>query len=373
VSKTAAKGQQQEQRFTFAKVQEVLEMPDLLNIQMEAFNELLQAETRPTERNPVGLEQAFQANFPIMDAREIFTLEYLDYRMERPKYTVEECRDRELTYATSLKARLRLSSKADEESDDYIETIEQEVYMGNIPMMTDRGTFVINGAERVVVSQLHRSPGVFFSDALHPNGTRIFSARIIPFRGSWVEFTTDIQNVMYAYIDRKKKFPVTTLLRALGFSSDDELLELFALTEMVSLKDLAKDFEEKVIAGDIIDMSTGEIIANKDQPVSEELIEQLAEAAVDEVKIYTDDATESDSLILKTIDKDISRSEEDALEAIYRQLRSGEAPDLETARALIEKLFFNPKRYDLGEVGRYRINDRLGLDVPDHAANRRFM
>src|SRR5690606_35286689 len=194
---------------------------------------------------------------------EIFTLEYIDYRIERPKYSVNECRDRELTYAVPLKARLRLSSKADKDSDDFIETIEQEVYLGNIPMMTDRGTFIINGAERVVVSQLHRSPGVFFSDAVHPNGTRIFSARIIPFRGSWVEFTTDIQNVMYAYIDRKKKFPVTTLLRALGFSSDEDLLELFQLTEEVPIGDLDERYLERIIAGDIIDMNTGEIITSK--------------------------------------------------------------------------------------------------------------
>ena len=353
------------ERRSFARVNKVLEMPDLLNVQLEAYHDFLQMNVMPSERKPIGMEQAFIANFPITDAREIFTLEYLDYRMERPKYNMDECRDRELTYATPLKARLRLSSKADPESDDYIETIEQEVYMGNVPMMTDRGTFVINGAERVVVSQLHRSPGVFFSDAIHPNGTRIFSARIIPFRGSWVEFTTDIQNVMYAYIDRKKKFPVTTLLRALGFSSDDELLELFSLTEDLTLDQILEDPEGRVIAGDVIDMNTGEIIAGKDDPVSEELLEVLGEAGVDTIKVYTADTAEHESVILKTIDKDISRSEEDALEAIYRQLRSGEAPDLETARALIDKLFFNPKRYDLGEVGRHRINDRLSLEVPD--------
>jgi len=211
---TSAKGFPE--RNTFARVEKVIEMPDLLDVQIAAYKDFLQSDDMGEERKPVGLQQGFLANFPISDAREIFTLEFIDYRVERPKYNVNECRDRELTYAVPLKARLRLSSKADKESDDFIETIEQEVYLGNIPAMTDRGTFIINGAERVVVSQLHRSPGVFFSDAVHPNGTRIFSARIIPFRGSWVEFTTDIQNVMYAYIDRKKKFPVTTLLRALA-------------------------------------------------------------------------------------------------------------------------------------------------------------
>src|SRR5688572_17307762 len=281
-------------------------MPDLLDVQLASYQEFLQAEVGEG-RKLIGLEQAFIANFPISDAREIFTLEYVEYRIERPKYSVTECRDRELTYAVPLKARLRLSSKAERDSDDFIETVEQEVYLGNIPAMTDRGTFIINGAERVVVSQLHRSPGVFFSDAIHPNGTRIFSARIIPFRGSWVEFTTDIQNVMYAYIDRKKKFPVTTLLRALGFSSDDELLELFNLTEDVPVKKIVIDSDEpRVIAGDVVDMNTGEIIASKDDPMTEELLEVLKGAGITTVRIYTADVNPSDSVILKTIDKDIS-------------------------------------------------------------------
>ncbi|MBL7988440.1 MAG: DNA-directed RNA polymerase subunit beta [Chlorobi bacterium] len=339
-------------------------MPDLLDVQLTAYREFLQGELPPAERKMMGLQSAFSGNFPISDAREIFTLEYLEYRVERPKYSEIECRDRELTFAVPLKARLRLSSKADPESDDFIETVEQEVYLGNIPMMTDRGTFIINGAERVVISQLHRSPGVFFSDAMHPNGTRIFSARIIPFRGSWVEFTTDIQNVMYAYIDRKKKFPVTTLLRALGFSSDDDLLQLFDLTEDVAVSDLNLDFVDRVIAGDVIDMETGEIIIGRDAQITEELIARFQASGAETVQLYTVEASQSDSIIVKTIQKDISRSEEDALEAIYRQLRSSEAPDLETARALIEKLFFNPKRYDLGEVGRHRINQKLGIGIP---------
>jgi len=351
-------------RVTFARVHEVIDLPDLLDVQISAYQDFLQNELPPAERQPVGLEAGFLANFPISDAREIFTLEYIDYRAERPKYNVEECRDRELTYAVPLKARLRLSSKADRESDDFIETIEQEVYLGNIPMMTNRGTFIINGAERVVVSQLHRSPGVFFSDAIHPNGTRIFSARIIPFRGSWVEFTTDIQNVMYAYIDRKKKFPVTTLLRALGFSSDEDLLQLFKLTEEIPVKKLTTEYLDRVIAGDVVDMNTGEIIPIKDLRLGQAELETILSSGADTVRLYTEEASQADSIIVKTIQKDIARSEEDALEAIYRQLRSGEAPDLETARGLIDKLFFNPKRYDLGEVGRYRINDKLGLDIP---------
>ncbi len=351
-------------RHTFARVSEVIDLPDLLDVQISAYHEFLQSELPAGERKPVGLEAGFIANFPITDAREIFTLEYIDYRTERPKYNVEECRDRELTYAVPLKARLRLSSKADRESDDFIETIEQEVYLGNIPMMTDRGTFIINGAERVVVSQLHRSPGVFFSDAIHPNGTRIYSARIIPFRGSWVEFTTDIQNVMYAYIDRKKKFPVTTLLRALGFSSDEDLLQLFQLTEEIPVAKLNADYMDRVIAGDVVDMNTGEIIPVKDLRLTQAEMDRIVASGSDTVRLYTEEASQADSIIVKTIQKDIARSEEDALEAIYRQLRSGEAPDLETARGLIDKLFFNPKRYDLGEVGRYRINDKLNLDIP---------
>ena len=338
-------------------------MPDLLDVQLASYQDFLQAEA-VEERKMTGLQQAFVMNFPISDAREIFTLEYVEYRIERPKYTVQECRERELTYAYPLKARLRLSSKADRESDDFIETVEQEVYLGNIPGMTERGTFIINGAERVVVSQLHRSPGVFFSDAIHPNGTRIFSARIIPFRGSWVEFTTDIQNVMYAYIDRKKKFPVTTLLRALGFSSDEDLLQLFELTEELRVDELGEEHLDRVIASDIIDMATGEIISAKDARLTEEMFARIQASGAETVKIFTEEASQADSIIVKTIQKDTARSEEDALEAIYRQLRSGEAPDLETARSLIDKLFFNPKRYDLGEVGRYRINEKLGLGVP---------
>jgi len=352
------------ERITFARVRPTLDMPDLLDLQLASYNDFLQAEVDASERGETGLQQGFITNFPISDAREIFTLEYIDYRVERPKYNEEECRDRELTYAVPLKARLRLSSRADRESDDFIETIEQEVYLGNIPLMTPRGTFIINGAERVVVSQLHRSPGVFFSDALHPNGTRIYSARIIPFRGSWVEFTTDIQNVMYAYIDRKKKFPVTTLLRALGYSSDEDLLQLFDLTEEVAVSELDERYHDRMIAGDIIDMSTGEIITLKELRLTPELIGQIKATGAETLRVFTEEASQVDSIIVKTIQKDIARSEEDALETIYRQLRSGEAPDLETARGLIDKLFFNPKRYDLGDVGRYRINDKLKLDVP---------
>jgi DNA-directed RNA polymerase subunit beta len=302
-------------------------------------------------------------NFPVTDARENYLLEFVEYYVEKPKYTVRECEERGLTYAVPIKAKLRLSQKA-EDGKSYINTIEQEVYLGNLPTMTERGTFIINGAERVVVSQLHRSPGVFFSESIHPNGTPIYSARIIPFRGSWVEFSTDINNVMYAYIDRKKKFPVTTLLRALGYSSDDDILELFGLVEEVSIDKVdLRDYVDRIICSDVVDKKTGEIFITKDAILNEEHIKRIKKSSIKKMRFLRQDGNE-ESVIAKTISKDMVRSEEDALGAIYKQLRSGEAPDLDTAKSLIERLFFNEKRYDLGDVGRYRMNGKLNLDIP---------
>lgn len=352
-------------RLSFAEFPTYVEPPDLLSVQVEAYKDFLQDGIPSSERRGTGLQQAFVTNFPINDAREIYELEYAEYYLERPKYTENECRERELTFARPLKAKLRLSSKADPKSEDFIETIEQDVYLGNIPAMTTRGTFIINGAERVVVSQLHRSPGVFFSDAMHPNGTRVFSARIIPFRGSWVEFSTDIHRVMYVYIDRKKKFPVTMLLRALGYSSDEQILDLFDLTVKVSPDELNVDFVGRRVASDIVDLSTGEIVAGKDIILDEEMIDMLQKSpGIKSFKLYSYYNPNDEPIIAKTLAKDPSRNRADALEGIYRQLRSGEPPDLQTAEALIEKLFFNPKRYDLGIVGRYRMNEKLELDVP---------
>ncbi len=352
------------ERVSFATFNSQVHTGDLLSVQIQAYDDFLQDEIKQSERKNTGLFQAFKTNFPIVDAREIYELEFIDYHIERPKYTEQECRERELTYSRPLKARLRLSSKVDPKSEDYIETIEQDVYLGNIPAMTPRGTFVINGAERVVVSQLHRSPGVFFSDAMHPNGTRVFSARIIPFRGSWVEFSTDIHHVMYVYIDRKKKFPVTMLLRALGYSSDEQILELFDLTAEMKPDDITEDMIGRRVAADVIDLGTGEIIASRDTILDEELIEAIGNGTqIELVKLFNYINPADEPIIAKTMAKDTSRTREDALEGIYRQLRSGEAPDLETAQALIDKLFFNPKRYDLGSVGRYRINDKLGLEI----------
>jgi DNA-directed RNA polymerase subunit beta len=351
-------------RISFSNSQQYGQYPDLLNIQVEAFRDFLQEETPASKRRQIGLQAAFMQNFPIEDSSSIFQLEFLEYTIEKPKYSEEECRERELTYSKPLKAKLRLSSKADKESEDYIEAVEQEVYLGNIPSMTPRGTFIINGAERVIVSQIHRSPGVFFDDAVHPNGMKIYNARIIPFRGSWVEFTTDIHEVMFAYIDRKKKFPVTTLLRALGYSSDEDILNLFDLAVAVKPEELNEELIGRRIASDIVDLSTGEILATRDIVIDEALFAILKEAELAPFKIFSYKDAVDEPLIARTLTKDTSKTREDALEVIYRQLRSSEPPDIETAAALLERLFFNSKRYDLGEVGRFRINDKLKLDIP---------
>jgi DNA-directed RNA polymerase subunit beta len=335
--------------------------PDLLNVQIQAYKDFLQEDIHPSLRENKGLQQAFLNNFPIEDASSIFQLEFIDYSIEKPKYNEEECRERELTFAKPLKAKLRLSSKAEKDSEDYIESVEQEVYLGNIPSMTPRGTFVINGAERVIVTQLHRSPGVFFDDAMHPNGTRIYTARIIPFRGSWVEFTTDIHDMMFAYIDRKKKFPVTTLLRALGFSSDEEILNLFSLQEEIPQEGLDETAVGRRIASDVIDLNTGEIIATRDMVITAELLQSITETEILPIRLFKYYDPNDEPVIAKTITKDPSRNREDALEVIYKQLRSSDPPDIEAAEALLDKLFFNPKRYDLGVVGRFRINQKLGL------------
>ncbi len=354
----------QNERISFSKIPQVLEQPDLLNVQRESWEIFLQARTPAVKRKVQGLQQVFLLNFPIQDSRENYLLEFVEYSVEKPKYDVRECQERGLSYAVPLKAKLKLSKKS-EDGHSYVDTIQQEVYLGNLPTMTDKGTFIINGAERVVVSQLHRSPGVFFSESVHPNGTPIFSARIIPFRGSWIEFTTDISNVMYVYIDRKKKFPVTTLLRAIGYSSDDEILKLFNLIEDVDAKEAdLKNYINRVICSDVIDKKTGEIFINKDTALTEELIKKIKKLEIKKLHFLKFDSSGERSIIANTIQRDAARTEQDALEAIYRQLRSGEAPDLDTAKNLIDRLFFNEKRYDLGNVGRNRMNSKLGLNTP---------
>ncbi|OIR14330.1 DNA-directed RNA polymerase subunit beta [mine drainage metagenome] len=366
-------------RVSFGKTKHLAETPDLLDIQLQSFREFFQLETTPDKRNNEGLFRVFKDNFPITDTRNIFVLEFLDYFIDPPRYSIEECMERGLTYAVPLKAKLRLSCN-DEEHVDF-QTIVQDVFLGNIPYMTPRGTFVVNGAERVVVSQLHRSPGVFFGQSTHPNGTKIYSARVIPFKGAWMEFATDINNVMYAYIDRKKKFPVTTLLRSIGFETDKDILELFGMADEVKTdKKLLKNHIGKKLAArvlrtwveDFVDEDTGEVVSierneivlERDSVLDEAAIDTIIEMDVKSVFIQKEDVGGDYAIIYNTLNKDTSNSELEAVQHIYRQLRGADAPDNETARGIIDKLFFSDKRYDLGEVGRYKINRKLGLDYP---------
>ncbi len=351
-------------RITFSSITSAIPAPDLLNIQIDSFEEFLQLKTLPQDRDNVGVQEVFMMNFPILDNKEFYRLDFIEYNIEKPRFSMPECEERGLTYSAPLKAKLRLSYK-DDETGEYVNSVEQEVYLGNLPFMTNRGTFIINGAERVIVSQLHRSPGVAFAQTVHPNGTPIYSARIIPFRGSWVEFATDINHIMYVYIDRRKKFPASTLLRALGYENDEEILNLFNLIEEINVDDL--DYEKhdgRYAADDIIDMNTGEIFAAKDAQLDAEIIDSIQRSSIKSIQLISSSTSFDQDLILNTLKKDTSKTKEEALFAIYRQLRSGEAPDIETAQALIDKLFFNEKRYDLGEVGRFRMNDKLGLDTP---------
>ena len=352
-------------RISFSKIPSVISIPNLLGIQTASFEDFLQNKVNPSERENKGLQAVFTSNFPILDNKENYRLDFIEYHIEKPRYSVVECSERGLTFAAPLKAKLRLSTK-DSESGEFVNSVEQEVYLGNLPFMTEKGTFVINGAERVIVSQLHRSPGVAFSQTVHPNGTPIYSARIIPLRGSWVEFATDINYIMYVYIDRRKKFPATTLLRALNYETDEQILDLFNLVEDVVVKKVKIDeYVGRIVASDVFDMSTGEVFLSKDSELKEEDLERLKEAEVESLKFLKKDTSSDQDLILNTLRKDTAHTKEEALFAIYRQLRTGEAPDIETAEALIEKLFFNEKRYDLGEVGRHRMNDKLKLTIPE--------
>jgi len=364
-------------RVHFGKVKHLAETPDLLEIQIQSFKDFFQLETTPDKRNNEGLFKVFKENFPINDTRNIFMLEFLDYFIDPPRYTIEECMERGLTYAVPLKAKLRLSCN-DEEHVDF-QTIVQDVFLGNIPYMTPRGTFVINGAERVVVSQLHRSPGVFFGQSLHPNGTKIYSARVIPFKGAWMEFATDINNVMYAYIDRKKKFPVTTLLRSIGFETDKDILELFGMADEVKtdkktldklvgkrlaarvLKTWVEDFVDED-SGEVVSLERNEVVLERDTVLSEEDMNTILETGVKSIFIQKEEVSGDYAIIYNTLNKDTSNSELEAVQHIYKQLRGADAPDNETARGIIDKLFFSDKRYDLGEVGRYKINKKLNLN-----------
>ncbi len=366
-------------RINFGKTKHLSEQPDLLDIQIESFKDFFQLETTPDKRNVEGLFRVFKENFPITDTRNIFVLEFLDYFIDPPRYSIEECMERGLTYAVPLKAKLRLSCN-DEEHVDF-QTIVQDVFLGNIPYMTPQGTFVVNGAERVVVSQLHRSPGVFFGQSTHPNGTKIYSARVIPFKGAWMEFATDINNVMYAYIDRKKKFPVTTLLRSIGFETDKDILELFGMADEVAadrkslepfigkklaarvLRTWVEDFVDED-TGEVVSLERNEIVMERDTILDEEGVTDISEMDIKSVFIQKEEVSGDYNIIYNTLNKDTSNSELEAVQHIYRQLRGADAPDNETARGIIDKLFFSDKRYDLGEVGRYKINRKLGLDYP---------
>jgi DNA-directed RNA polymerase subunit beta len=352
-------------RVSFGKISSIIDAPDLLSIQTDSFEDFAQLKVLPGKRENKGLQAVFSSNYPIFDNKENYRLDFIEYNIEKPRYSVDECLERGLTFSAPLKGKLRLSTK-DPETEEFVNSVEQEVYLGNLPFMTVKGTFIINGAERVVVSQLHRSPGVAFSQTVHPNGTPIYSARIIPLRGSWVEFATDINYVMYVYIDRRKKFPATTLLRALGYESDEMILNLFNLVEEVNVNKIKiENYIGRTIASDVFDMSTGEIFLTKDSILVEDDIDRLKEAEVTTLKFISSDTTPDSDLIVNTLRKDASHTKEEALYAIYRQLRSGEAPDIETAQALIDKLFFNDKRYDLGDVGRHRMNDKLKLNIPE--------
>ncbi|MBR4381542.1 MAG: DNA-directed RNA polymerase subunit beta [Bacteroidaceae bacterium] len=365
------------QRVNFATAKNPLEYPDFLDVQLKSFRDFLQLDTPTEKRKKEGLYKVFAENFPIADTRNNFVLEFLDYYIDPPRYTIQECIERGLTYSVPLKAKLKLYC-TDPDHEDF-DTVIQDVYLGTIPYMTPQATFVINGAERVVVSQLHRSPGVFFGQSVHANGTKLYSARIIPFKGSWIEFATDINNVMYAYIDRKKKLPVTTLLRAIGFESDKDILEIFNLAEEIKVnkKNLEKVKGRKLAArvlkswiedfvdedtGEVVSIERNEVVIDRETQIEDEQVEKILDSGVQNILVHKETANQSDfSIIYNTLQKDPSNSEKEAVLYIYRQLRNADPADDASAREVINSLFFSEKRYDLGDVGRYRINKKLNL------------
>lgn len=370
---------QQNKRVNFASIKNQLKYPDFLEVQLKSFQEFFQLETTPENRKDEGLYRVFQENFPITDTRNNFVLEFLDYSIDPARYSIDECIERGLTYSVPLKAKLKLYC-TDPEHEDF-DTVIQDVYLGTVPYMTDRGAFIINGAERVVVSQLHRSPGVFFGQSVHANGTKLYSARIIPFKGSWIEFATDINSVMYAYIDRKKKLPVTTLLRAIGYESDKDILEIFGLADEIKvsktglkkvvgrklaarvLKSWIEDFVDED-TGEVVSIERNEVIIDRETVLENEHIDQIVDSGTKTILLHKDVANISDfAIIYNTLHKDPCNSEKEAVLHIYRQLRNAEPPDEQTARDVIDKLFFSDKRYDLGEVGRYRLNRKLNLET----------
>ena len=371
--------QTKNERISFSSTKTRFDYPDFLEVQVKSFKDFFQLKTTPDNRKSEGLFRVFEENFPITDTRNNFVLEFIDYQVDPPRYSIAECIERGLTFSVPLKAKLKLYC-TDAEHEDF-DTVVQDVYLGTVPYMTERGTFIINGAERVIVSQLHRSPGVFFGQSLHANGTKLYSARIIPFKGSWIEFATDINSVMFAYIDRKKKLPVTTLLRAIGFESDKDILEIFNLADEIKvskaslkkvvgrrlaarvLKSWVEDFVDED-TGEVVSIERNEVIIDREVDIEEDHVDEILDSGVKTILIHKEDQNQQDfAIIYNTLQKDPCNSEKEAVLHIYRQLRNAEPPDEATARDVIDKLFFSDKRYDLGEVGRYRINKKLGLTV----------
>jgi DNA-directed RNA polymerase subunit beta len=371
--------QTKNERISFSSTKTRFDYPDFLEVQVKSFKDFFQLKTTPDNRKSEGLFRVFEENFPITDTRNNFVLEFIDYQVDPPRYSIPECIERGLTFSVPLKAKLKLYC-TDAEHEDF-DTVVQDVYLGTVPYMTERGTFIINGAERVIVSQLHRSPGVFFGQSMHANGTKLYSARIIPFKGSWIEFATDINSVMFAYIDRKKKLPVTTLLRAIGFESDKDILEIFNLADEIKvsktslkkvvgrrlaarvLKSWVEDFVDED-TGEVVSIERNEVIIDREVDIEEDHIDEILDSGVKTILIHKEDQNQQDfAIIYNTLQKDPCNSEKEAVLHIYRQLRNAEPPDEATARDVIDKLFFSDKRYDLGEVGRYRINKKLGLTV----------
>jgi len=353
------------ERVSFQKIPSILDLPDLLSLQTDSYQTFLQEDMLDEERQAIGLEEVFRNVFPIEDSHRNYVLEYKSYYLATPKYSPQECIDRGVTYSAPLKVKLVLNITNEDNRNEYDQSIEQDVYFGNIPYMTKKGTFIINGAERVVVSQLQRSPGVFFDESIHPNGTKLYQARLIPIRGSWVDFTTDINDCLFVIIDRRRKFPVTMFLRALGFSSNEDIYKIFNTTQKIKLNsEKASKAVGATIISDIIDVNTGEIFFEGGTIVTQEIIDVLVENKIKTIDVVDGNKDFHSMLLLNTIEKDPTTNTEEALSAVYKLIRSGEPPNLETAQKFIERLFFSPKKYDLGRVGRYRLNQQFGLEVP---------
>ena len=352
-------------RVSFSHIEELLEIPDLLAIQTKAYQQFLQEYEAPEARKDFGLQGVLNSVFPIEDSHRNYILEFNSYYLGQPKYTADECIDRGVTFSAPLRVKLSLHITDENNKNEYAQSIEQDVYFGNIPYMTEKGTFIINGAERVIVSQLQRSPGVFFDESTHPNGTKLYQARIIPARGSWVDFTTDINDCLFVIIDRRRKFPVTMLLRALGYSSNSDICKAFG--SLITLRVSEKEIESYIgatITEDVIDTKTGEIFYEGGSELSADVLENLKDNGVQEVNVIDGNKDFSSMLILNTISKDPTRDTESALGVVYQLLRTSEPPNLETAQKFIERIFFSPKKYDLGQVGRYRLNQQFNLNVP---------